>query len=220
LFGFTSKAILVALALGDEFDTELRDPGDVSAWPREARHEARIDWIGSRREHNGNRFGGRHRRADSDIAAAHEEDCDFAADEVGRKRREPFELTICPASFNRNVSPLDKTHLAEGAAKYCHAIRKLCRRYAVQHPDQWHRGLLRARRRRPSRGRGADEGDELAPLHRSIFHSITASAMARSLSGTARPKVLAVGRLMTSSNRVDCTTGRSAGFSPLRMRPV
>jgi hypothetical protein len=26
--------------------------------------------------------------------------------------------------------------------------------------------------------------------------------------------------LMTNSNLVDCTTGRSAGFAPLRMRPV
>jgi hypothetical protein len=27
-------------------------------------------------------------------------------------------------------------------------------------------------------------------------------------------------RLITNSNRVDCTTGRSAGCSPLRTRPV
>jgi hypothetical protein len=34
------------------------------------------------------------------------------------------------------------------------------------------------------------------------------------------PIALAVDRLMTSSNWVGCTTGISAGFSPLRTRPV
>src|SRR6266851_2063471 len=51
-------------------------------------------------------------------------------------------------------------------------------------------------------------------------HSITSSARASSAGGTLRPSVLAVWALMTSSNLVDCTTGRSAGFAPLRMRPV
>ena len=36
----------------------------------------------------------------------------------------------------------------------------------------------------------------------------------------SRPSALAVLRLMTSSNLVGCTTGRSAGFAPLRMRPA
>ncbi len=38
--------------------------------------------------------------------------------------------------------------------------------------------------------------------------------------GTVRPKALAVLRLMISSTLVACWTGKSAGFSPLRMRPV
>ena len=36
----------------------------------------------------------------------------------------------------------------------------------------------------------------------------------------SRPSALAVLRLMTSSTLVDCMTGRSAGFSPLRIRPA
>jgi ABC-type uncharacterized transport system substrate-binding protein len=35
-----------------------------------------------------------------------------------------------------------------------------------------------------------------------------------------RPRMRAVSTLMTSSNLVACTTGKSAGFSPLRMRPA
>jgi hypothetical protein len=38
--------------------------------------------------------------------------------------------------------------------------------------------------------------------------------------GAVRPSALAVLRLITKSNFVGWTTGRSAGVSPLRMRPV
>ena len=51
-------------------------------------------------------------------------------------------------------------------------------------------------------------------------HSITSSARNSSEVGTSRPSALAVLRLMISSIFVTCCTGSSAGFSPLRMRPV
>jgi hypothetical protein len=50
-------------------------------------------------------------------------------------------------------------------------------------------------------------------------YSITSSARASSLSGIWRPSAFAVLRLMTRWNLVACWTGRSAGFSPLRIRP-
>src|SRR5215469_1409677 len=49
-------------------------------------------------------------------------------------------------------------------------------------------------------------------------HSIISSARASSEGGTVRPIALAVLRLITSSYLVGACTGRSAGFSPLRMR--
>jgi hypothetical protein len=49
-------------------------------------------------------------------------------------------------------------------------------------------------------------------------HSITSSARASSVAGTSSPSALAVLRLMTNSYLVGACTGRSAGFSPLRMR--
>src|SRR5262245_39705930 len=51
-------------------------------------------------------------------------------------------------------------------------------------------------------------------------HSITSSARASSDGGTSRPRALAVLRLITSSYLVGAWTGRSAGFSPLRMRSM
>ena len=44
--------------------------------------------------------------------------------------------------------------------------------------------------------------------------------VANGVGGTSMPKSRAVCRLMANSNLVACTTGRSAGFSPLRIRPV
>src|SRR5215471_6341439 len=76
-------------------------------------------------------------------------------------------------------------------------------------------GLLRARRERPRGCRAAEQSDELAALH-----SITSSAMASTPGGISRPSAFAVLRLMISSNLVGAITGRSAGFSPLRIRPV
>jgi hypothetical protein len=52
-------------------------------------------------------------------------------------------------------------------------------------------------------------------LHR---YSITSSARASSVDGTSRPSVLAVFRLITSSYLVGFCTGKSAVFSPFRMR--
>src|SRR5262245_32300531 len=84
-----------------------------------------------------------------------------------------------------------------------------------EHADAPHPlGLLRARRERP-RGRAAEKRDERAALH-----SITSSTRPIIGSGTVRPSALAVFMLMTSSTLVACWTGSSAGFSPLRIRPV
>ncbi len=47
-----------------------------------------------------------------------------------------------------------------------------------------------------------------------VLYSITSSARARIADGIVRPSALAVFRLMTSRNRVACSTGRLAGLDP------
>ena len=47
---------------------------------------------------------------------------------------------------------------------------------------------------------------------------ITSSAVANSVSGMVMPSALAVLRLITSSNLVGCSTGKSPGGSPFRIR--
>jgi hypothetical protein len=51
---------------------------------------------------------------------------------------------------------------------------------------------------------------------RAARHSITFSARASRVGGTSRPSARALLRLITNSNFVGCSTGRSAGFVPLR----
>jgi hypothetical protein len=51
-------------------------------------------------------------------------------------------------------------------------------------------------------------------------YSITSSARASNVGGISKPIALAALRLITSSNFVGWTTGRVAGFSPLRRRPA
>jgi hypothetical protein len=50
-----------------------------------------------------------------------------------------------------------------------------------------------------------------------VSYSITSSARASSVCGTVRPSAFAVVRLITRSNLVGCSTGRSAGFAPRRI---
>src|ERR1700756_3125399 len=73
-------------------------------------------------------------------------------------------------------------------------------------------------------GRYSLLGPDFHRLDRASFawrtHSITSSARASSVGGTSKPSAFAVLRLMTSSNLLDCTTGRSAGLAPLRILPV
>src|SRR5262245_18699817 len=83
-----------------------------------------------------------------------------------------------------------------------------------EHADAPHPlALLAARRERPRRRRAAEQRDELAPSH-----SITSSARASSVGGTSRPKVFAVLRLIARTYFTGVCTGRSAGFSPFRIR--
>src|ERR1051326_2250677 len=98
--------------------------------------------------------------------------------------------------------------------------KRLCLRVALVTRDQHAHSphpvrLLRVQIERPSHRRASGKSDELSPPH-----SITSSARPSKLRGNARPSALAVLRLMTSSIFVTCCTGRSAGLSPLRTRPV
>src|SRR5262245_37254374 len=135
------------------------------------------------------------------------------ADEISCHGRHPIKLTVGPAVFDGHVLTLDIPGLLQALMKFRQTShRKHCKGCRAEIPDHRHRRLLRARRARPRRC-AAQERDELATLH-----SITSSARASTVVGMSRPSALAVFRLMTNSYLVGAWTGKSAGFSPLRMR--
>src|SRR5262249_52919438 len=114
-----------------------------------------------------------------------------------------------------HVFAFDESSVIQALPKGIDSICEAGSRGASEKSDYWHRGLLRTRRERPADRRAAEQRDELAPPD----HSITSSPGNWIALGTSRSSALAVCRLMTNSNLVDCMTGRSAGFAPLRIWP-
>src|SRR5262249_44224481 len=121
-------------------------------------------------------------------------------------------MIVRPSLLDRDVAPFDPAKLAQSVDECINPLTVRVAPTRAKIPDgrQLAR-LLRARRQRPSR-RSADERDELAP-----DHSITSSARRRIDVGNSRPIAFAVFKLTTSSNRVGCSTGSSAGVAPLRI---
>src|SRR5262249_30288449 len=191
-----------------------RKSGSIAARPRQTCDQAGADRVPGHENDGDDRrrlLGGHDsdsRRCDNDINPA--------PDELGRDLGEALVAPLRPTILDRDGATIDPTEFAQpldqGGVPV--AMGRRCARPYDSHGWQF-AWLLRARRQRPARGGAADERDDLAPPH-----SITSSAMARSDGGTLRPSILAVSALMTSSNLVACTTGKSAGFSPLRMRPA
>src|SRR5215471_394886 len=143
-------------------------------------------------------------------------------------RRERRQLCCVPANFigfGRGPARVDLHVAADAPAGLLETLQEraeaglkfpIVRSRGQENANEAHLlALLRPRRNRPSRRRAAEQRDELAARH-----SITSPAMASSPGGKLRPNALAVLRLITNSNLTDRKTGRSAGFSPLRIRPV
>src|SRR5262245_35843406 len=190
------------------------DTRHISARPVQAGHQTELDWVYPDKENNGDRCGGRLGRKGRRGAANRGDHRHLTAHKVSRQRRQLIVLPQREAVFERDVFSLDKARLLQALAERGQG-NSVGRRFDGEIADNRDRTLLlRTRRERPC-GHAAEQRDEVAPLH-----SITSSAAASNLSGTTRPSILAVWALMTSSNLLACTTGRSDGFAPLRMRPV
>src|SRR5262249_20209732 len=201
-----------------QFRVQKAHAGNVATRPIEAGNETQSNGVADRRKNDGNRrsrFLGRKGRR---RAACRKEHRHSQVNEFSRQRRQSIIVTFRPAKRDRQILTFDKPRFAEASTEGFHNTCRFPWRATADEPNHRHCLLLRPRRERPCR-RAAEQRDELAPFH-IRGHSITSSALASSCGGTSRPSALAVCRLMTNSNLVDCTTGRSAGFAPLRIRPV
>src|SRR5262249_36677908 len=99
------------------------------------------------------------------------------ANQFGRQLRQPLELTLSPAIFDRHVLALDIAGVLEALAECAHTVRKRVRRCTAEEPDHRHCRLLRACRPRPRNRRAEEQRDELAPPDHSITSLARAPAM-------------------------------------------
>ena len=183
----------------------------------QARNKAETDRIDRQREHDRNGGG--------DALECRDDRCAVGEDHIGRERYQFLGIAVDklllagrPAVFDVDVLAVPPAEVRETLSECGEAFLVVGSAFVArhQHADHGHAArLLRARRARPGDECAAEERDELAPPH-----SITSSAVICMIIGTVRPSVFAVLRLSTNSNLVDCITGRSAGFSPLRIFPA
>jgi hypothetical protein len=203
--------------LADDRELEKGQPGGVAAWPRQAGDEALPDRIGDRDEHDrdGAHLQGKRRQR---RRGGGDDQVRFELDQLLGERPRPGRIAAIPAIVDAQVATLGPSELPERLLerRAALAIFRIVLGERHQRADASH-ALLPARREGPSDRRAAEERDELAAFH---SHSITSSASASNLSGISRPRVLAVLRLMTSSSLFTCSTGKSAGLTPLRIRPA
>src|SRR5207342_1606586 len=145
-----------------------------------------------------------------------------------RFRRDPFARDVLLDPGGTTMPRMTALHMLRSTITTVSAPANSSFRGSLPHPTQ-PLCTLRVRRRRRLTQHSLPGGllgltrAGLAPADRAsfagaFFHSITSSARASSGSGTSRPSALAVLRLSTVSYLVGACTGRSAGFSPLRMR--
>src|SRR5262249_53795403 len=138
--------------------------------------------------------------------------CDLAPNQTGGKRRQSIIVFFRPMVLDGYILTLDKTGFLQTLAERGQVGRgRVCAgRCTGKEADHRYR-LLRPPSHRPSH-QPAKPRNELPPPH-----SITSSARSRIDWGTARPSALAALRLITKAIRVGCSTGRSAGFTPLKI---
>src|SRR5262249_15047845 len=122
-------------------------------------------------------------------------------------------LILSPAVHYRDILSFDEADILQATVECAQAVSECLGRGAVEEANRRHGRLLCARRKWPGCCCTAEQRDELAALH-----SITSSARPVSGSDTVSPSALAILRLRTSVYLTARVTGRSVGFSPLRMR--
>src|SRR5262245_59685432 len=193
-----------------QFRCQRGEPGDVAAWPRQARYQLRRERIAGGC-HDDRQLGGSLPRADRSGRAPGHDGINAKPDQFLRDAHMLFGVALGPAIFQPQVASLN-------IAQFAKTLPQALDRWVGKRRDDADRHRPRRRCRmsdaRPRSRSAANERDELA----TAAHSITSSARASSVGGTSRPSAFAVLRLITNSNLVGCWTGRSPGFSPLRMR--
>src|SRR5262245_40136273 len=131
----------------------------------EASDETQPDRVFGSHENDGGHFacgfGSRRRRV-----AYGDDHSDPSVNQFGCEHRQPIELPLRPAVYDRYILALDIAAILQTLAKSTQTVGayvRRCRR--VEETDHRHRRLLRARGEGPRRRRAAEERNELPPSH-------------------------------------------------------
>src|SRR5262249_10425856 len=134
----------------------MDNAGGVTARPIKAGDQTGLDWIETGYEDNRDRSRGRFRSTRCRGAFARCNEGNLAADEISGEFRQSICVILAPTEFNGDVALLDVTSLAQAPAKRRYKACASLLRAWVEIPDHRHRPLLRPRRQRPRRRRGAE----------------------------------------------------------------
>src|SRR5215831_11678018 len=178
----------------------IEETGDIAARSCQALDEACADRICDIHQHD-RHAAGRPLQLSCGRGATRQDNVRRERDQFRRESADAVGIARTPAVLDPHVAAVDPAQLVQSLlerGEACPDVRIVrVRSRPNEHPDAPHSlALLRARRERPRR-RAAKQRDELASSH-----SITSSARASSVVGTSMPSVLAVMRLITSSNLV------------------
>ena len=190
-------------------------PGDIAAGVRKAGHEPAANWIVEccydDRDRRG-RLLRRHRRC------ARPDDDDFRGKphQFGGELGKPLHASLGPAALDFDV-PIGITEGAQPLSECLPILGAVGGRSLGKNGDTMAFRRLRPENARQQRYPSGCEY-ETTPRHRRSCHSITSSARARIEGGMVRPNACAVFMLTTNSSLLACSTGRSAGLVPFRMR--
>src|SRR5262249_36864025 len=185
----------------------------VSAWPREALDQTQPDRIRAHAHDDGDGRGRLLGRPDTGARMRHEHGR-VEPDQLGGERRKTLVTARRPAIFDRDGLSFLVPKITKPLTEGLEVRRVVFRGREAKEPDPVHlRRLLPLGRERRGERPNQRGQQEAAAVH----HSSTWSARASSEGGIVRPSALAVLRLMTRSNFVGCSTGRSAGLAPLRI---
>ena len=191
---------------------EIRCLSNVPAGMSQAGHESASHGI-RHEDHDDGDGCGRGLGRQSCGRTPGEDDVDITAGEFGRESGKPVGLALVKPRLEHEVLAL---HPAEGSQRpNQRQARGRIWQALGKHADPYllPRLLSLGGQRRSKEDRTC-ASEERATVH---HYWITSSARASSAGGIVRPSALAVLRLMTKSNLLGCSTGRSAGLAPLRI---
>src|SRR4030095_15291381 len=200
--------------LAGEPVTKVAQARDVPPRVRQAGDESfRYRIIGGGRHHDWDRVGGLLGRADGGAAPGHNQ-VHLELDQLGRQVAETFLTSLGIAVLNDKVLALDVAEIAQPLPESLQTrIGVKGGRAGTEPTDPVHfRRLLRV----GAEGCQEEAKDEHDGEYKSL-HLITSSAWKSMLGGIVIPSAWAVLRLITNSNFVGCSTGRSAGLAPFRI---